>query len=395
MKPRMWFLACMLWLLAMPVAVAADLIVDAQFVADAYRRGALLWDARGAEDYAKGHLPGAVNIDDPLRVLRDENSEDFIGVEEIEQALGAAGIDPQREVVVYAGRGSPAAYFALYTLDYFGAERVHIFHGGVDEWRELGGYLTTDPVKPKPVVLKLKRAPRVTVDTDEVLSRLIRDASVQILDVRTPAEYAGVDVRAIRGGHIPRAVNIPFEQNWVDPDTPKKLAMRKVADNRGMALKPMKELQELYSRLNPKRVTIVYCQSGARASESAAVLRHLGFDNVRIYDTSWLGYASRLDAPAENENFLNLGRLKSQLRSLGEQVHVLQGELDALRKQMQPAAAIRPAPAMAQPLLLPSAPAQPAPQVTPAAQPAPQPAAPAAEPAQQPSTMDLLKHIFK
>ena len=64
------------------IAVAAQsetaaLVVDTAFVADAIQRGAILWDARVQEEYRKGHIPGAVNIGDPLRVLRSENSEDF------------------------------------------------------------------------------------------------------------------------------------------------------------------------------------------------------------------------------------------------------------------------------------------------------------------------------
>ena len=69
-------------------------------------------------------------------------------------------------------------------------------------------------------------------------------------------------MRAIRGGHVPGAVNIPYEENWVDPGTPGKLARREVANNRGMSLKSETDLRNLYSaarrqqgndRLLPKR----------------------------------------------------------------------------------------------------------------------------------------------
>jgi thiosulfate/3-mercaptopyruvate sulfurtransferase len=46
---------------------------------------------------------------------------------------------------------------------------------------------------------------------------------------RTPQEFTGEDIRAIRGGHIPGAVNIPYEQNWVDPETQTKLARKRIA----------------------------------------------------------------------------------------------------------------------------------------------------------------------
>ena len=90
---------------------------------------------------------------------------------------------------------------------------------------------------------------------------------MQIIDARTPAEFAGEDIRAIRGGHIPGAVNIPYEQNWVDPNTPAKLARKEVSSNAGMSLKRTADLKQLYSRFDPHKETIVYCQSGARASD--------------------------------------------------------------------------------------------------------------------------------
>jgi len=42
-------------------ALAAD-VVDATEVAAALKRGAIVWDVRGSDDYASGHIPGAVNI---------------------------------------------------------------------------------------------------------------------------------------------------------------------------------------------------------------------------------------------------------------------------------------------------------------------------------------------
>ena len=55
----------------------------------------------------------------------------------------------------------------------------------------------------------------------------------------------------------------------------------------------------LYAKLDPNRETVVYCQSGVRAAETAAVLKDLGFKNVKVYDSSWLGYSSTPDAPAQ------------------------------------------------------------------------------------------------
>ena len=93
----------LLWVQA---AVAASPIVDSQYVAEAIARNALVWDVRPADAYAKGHIAGAISIGDAARVLRDENTEDFISTDRIEKMLGAAGLDPKRETIVYGSRGT-------------------------------------------------------------------------------------------------------------------------------------------------------------------------------------------------------------------------------------------------------------------------------------------------
>ena len=132
-------------------------------------------------------------------------------------------------------------------------------------------------------------------------------------------------------GHVPGAVNIPYEENWVDPGTPGKLARREVANNRGLSLKSDADLRKLYSRLDANKETVVYCQSGVRAAETAAVLDKLGFRNVKVYNSSWLGYASKLDAPVENEVFFNVGALSAQLTAMQSKIDALEKALAAMR----------------------------------------------------------------
>ena len=324
MKP--WLLGLALVLSA--AGATAQTIVDLNYVQQAAARGALLWDARDKEAYAKGHIPGAVNIGDPTLTLRNENTEDYLPTADIEKALGAAGIDPAREIIVYGGRGLPSVYFGQLTLRYFGAANARVFHDGIDAWRATGLAVSTQPVKAKPVTLKLTPQPGVTVETKEVVAALKR-SDVQLVDVRTAKEFKGEDVRAIRGGHIPGAVNIPFEQNWVDPDTRGKLQRGLVKDSSGMSLKPREQLAKLYEKLDPAKETIVYCQSGNRAAPTAAVLAELGFRNVKVYDSSWLGYSSWLTAPAEDEVWTNFGSLLSAIRGLENRFGELERQTSA------------------------------------------------------------------
>src|SRR5262245_7064261 len=113
-------------------------IVDGDYVAEAITRNAVVWDVRAADAYAKGHIAGAISIGDAAKVLRDENTEDFIATDRIEKILGAAGLDPNREIIVYGSRGTWNPYFGLYTLQYFGGRNVRVYHDGIEDWAAAG-----------------------------------------------------------------------------------------------------------------------------------------------------------------------------------------------------------------------------------------------------------------
>ena len=319
------------FLSTMTFAAFTQAIVDQAYVQEALKRGAQVWDVRDAREFAKGHLPGALNFGDAASMLRDPNSEDFIAIERIEQLLGNAGINPAVETVIYGSRGTWNPYFGRYTLRYFGGMKASVFHEGIEGWRAAGLAVETTPPKVTPVKLKLVPSAGVSVTTAEMISRP-KSSGVQIIDARTPKEFAGEDIRALRGGHIPGAINIPYEQNWKDPETLVKFNLKQVADTAGMSLKPTSDLKNLYAGLDPDKETVVYCQSGVRASETAGVLEQLGFKNVRIYDSSWLGYGNRLDAPAANESVFNVGALNARMAALQQRIDILEKELAAAKK---------------------------------------------------------------
>lgn len=320
---------------AAPLAVFASPLADLTEVEAAIERGAIVWDVRPADEYRRGHLPGAVNIGDPTKVLREPGREDFVPTYRIEAILGAAGIDPAQEVVVYGRRGAHAAYFGRFALRYFGGNRVAVYHDGIDGWRQAGRRLDAGGARRTPTALRLHPRPELIVTTDEIVAATKAGADLQLVDVRTRAEHSGEDVRAIRGGHIPGSINIPYELNWRDHEAARKLARGEVPDNGGMALNDRAALEDLYSALDPFKETIVYCQSGTRSAVTATILEALGFPRVKIYDASWLGYAARLDAPVDNESFVNVGALQARLRALA-------GRLDRFEREARAPVAEQP-----------------------------------------------------
>lgn len=317
-----------LLLSSMAVAQKNDAIIQTGQVQEAIARGAILWDVRDEKSYLEGHIPGAINIGDAGNILRDVNKEDYIATAKIQAIFNAAGLDVNKDVVVYGSRGNPYAYFGLYTIHYFGGKQAQIYHDGIDAWRSAGLTLQKERPNLPAVSVTLVPQPQLLVTNEEML-KLAQSKSVQIIDVRTPDEFSGKDVRAIRGGHIPNAINIPYEENWQDPATSIKLGKKQVSDNSGMTLKSQADLKKLYSNLDPNQETVVYCQSGVRAAETATVLKNLGFKKVKVYDSSWLGWGNNLKAQVSDESFLNVGALNAKISAMQNKINQLEEALKA------------------------------------------------------------------
>jgi thiosulfate/3-mercaptopyruvate sulfurtransferase len=314
---------------SIPLATAqSNTIINLEGVKAAQQRGAIILDVRSTKEYLQGHIPGAISIGDLGTVLRDPNREDYIDLVEITAIFNQAGLDVQKEIIAYGARGNPYAYFGLFTIQYFGGKQAKVFHDGIDGWVEASLPIEKTPSTLNPVAVKLVPQPQLVV-TNEQMRKLYNNQSVQVIDARTVNEFKGNDIRAIRGGHIPGAVSIPYEQNWKDPQTVTKLAKKEVKTNAGMALKEKGDLNQLYSKFDPNKETVVYCQSGVRASETAVVLQNLGFKNVKVYDSSWLGWASNLSSPVADETYLNVGLLNAKMSAMQNKINELEAALKA------------------------------------------------------------------
>ena len=313
---------------ALACAQKNDVIIQTEQMQQALARGAIIWDVRDEKSYLDGHIPGAINIGDAGNVLRDPNKEDYIATDKIQSIFNAAGLNVNRDIVVYGSRGNPYVYFGLYTINYFGGKQAQIYHDGMDAWKSAGLPIQKERATLPAVTVALVPQPQLVVSNEEML-KIVQSKSAQIIDARTPDEFSGKDVRAIRGGHIPNAINIPYESNWQDPATAIKLGKKQVSDNSGMTLKSQDDLKKLYSSLDPNQDTVVYCQSGVRAAETATVLKNLGFKKVKVYDSSWLGWGNNLKVQVADETFLNVGALNARMAAMQNKINQLEEALKA------------------------------------------------------------------
>lgn len=79
-----------------------------------------------------------------------------------------------------------------------------------------------------------------------------KDATVVVLDVRTPGEY--------KDGHIAGAVNIDFKE---------------------------KDFADKVAKLDREKTYVVHCQSGARSTKSLETLKKLGFKSLVHLDNGF------------------------------------------------------------------------------------------------------------
>ncbi len=245
--------------------------------------------------YASGHIPGAVEID-WVRDLNDPVRRDYLHKDKFEALMRSRGITRDMTVVLYGDKNNWWAAYAFWIFQLFGHTNAKIMDGGRHKWDKEGRPTTTDVpnITPSDYTAPERDDSKLRAFRDQVLEH--SGAKKPMVDVRSPEEYRGERLHmpdypnegALRGGHIPGAVNVP----WATAINPENGAF-KSAD----------ELKAIYVEgkgLNPADETIAYCRIGERSSHTWFVLTYLlGFDKVRNYDGSWMEYGNLVNVPVE------------------------------------------------------------------------------------------------
>jgi thiosulfate/3-mercaptopyruvate sulfurtransferase len=246
---------------------------------------ALVIDARPAEQFAEGHLEGAVHLDLWGVSLIDTSAAPlraFMWM--IGHLFSLRGVVPDRPVVVYEQDAGIRAARVFWFLEYLGHPGAHVLDGGIDAWKRARLPVTTRAVAPTPSEWHGTPDPSRLATWDLVYARL-GQAETAIVDTRSAAEHRGDLVRAARGGAIPGAVHLEWKNNLA-PDG---------------CFKSVDELRAMYEALGvtPDREVITYCQGGYRAAHTYLALRRLGYPRVRNYTGSWKEWGDRVDLPLE------------------------------------------------------------------------------------------------
>ena len=237
-------------------------------------------DVRTAEEYAGGHIPGAVHL--APDAVSDPNSP-IAGALRTETALasmiGGLGISPETDVVLYDGRGGFHAARVFWLLEYLGHRRVSLLNGGIQNWVAQGHAVDTgaaEAAAPTRDAAGFTPAvtPRRHASADWILERR-NDPETMVIDVRPTQLFAA--------GHIPWAQNIPWSQNLNDDGTMLTAdALRAHFEAHGVT---------------PDRNIVVHCQNGLASAHTYFALRLLDYPRVRTYHRSWSEWGSAGDLP--------------------------------------------------------------------------------------------------
>jgi len=273
-----------------------EVLVDTQWVVDHIND----LDVRIAEvdydptaNYNLGHVPGAV-LFDWKKDINDPVTRNIFSKQTCEDLLQRAGVNNNTTLVLYGDFNNWFAAFAFWAFKYYGFKDLRLMNGGRKKWLEedrpitkdipqyqLGNFKATEPDK------------SIRVFLNQVKEALDKE-NIAMVDVRSPKEFTGEILappeypteHAQRGGHIPRASNIPWSQAVKDDGT----------------FKSVEDLKQLYQSkgIVPEKEIIAYCRIGERSSHTWFVLKYLlGYPNVKNYDGSWTEWGNMVDNPIE------------------------------------------------------------------------------------------------
>jgi thiosulfate/3-mercaptopyruvate sulfurtransferase len=266
----------------------AGLVVDAKWLAQhLHDPDLVLLQVGTKETYDQQHIPGA-RFGDWMQLHMMDMQPGALTLEmppaaQLHDALEGFGISDTSHVVVYASDGywSPSTRVVL-TLDYAGLKNVSYLDGGLKGWIASGQPVSKEaPLARKGTLSPLTVRP-VIVDAAFVQSHA-HAPGFAVVDARTTEFWDGTRGGGQRGqekkfGHIPGALNAPFDQ---------------FAGGDG-ELKPDAEIAAIFAKAGVKKgdTVIGYCHIGQQATAMLFAARTQGH-NVVLYDGSFEDWNAR------------------------------------------------------------------------------------------------------
>ncbi len=226
----------------------------------------------GAEQYAAGHIPGAVHLD-YAHELADPATPYATRVAPLElfaQALGERGIGDAATIVAYDDGDVPYAARFLWMCRYYGHDAVAILAGGFKAWRAAGYPVTLAVPSYARATFTPHPRPELRASRAEVLALARGEGRGQLLETQREKTYA------MRDRDVAGAIRLSGSQLLEDAN--------------GGRVAPREKLDALVNGagLDRTKRTILTCGSGVSAAGSYVALLAAGFTDLAVYDGSWL-----------------------------------------------------------------------------------------------------------
>ena len=266
--------------------IRADLclVIDCRF--------ALTDPDKGQQDWLEEHIPGAryAHLDrdlaGPVTALTGRHPlPDPVRFSEF---LATVGWTPETLLVAYDDGSNGIAVRLWWLMHYFG-QSAALLDGGLAAWKT-AGY----PVESGTTITfassmhDLTPNVNLSLSVDEVRAG-IESGSVQVLDARAEDRFHGViEPLDSRAGHIPGAINRPFQANL---------------DDNGRFKSPEKLRAEFQSLLTPvaaKRLAHS-CGSGVTACHNFFAMELAGLSPSHLYPGSWSEWIRDPNRPIETD----------------------------------------------------------------------------------------------
>ncbi len=235
--------------------------------------------------FERGHIQGAQNIVWHTDLV-DTVERDIAKPEKFQALARKLGIDKDTTIVLYGDSNNWFAAWGAWVFDIYGLrDNVKLLDGGRKKW-ELAAKASTFTVAEPNRKLRARLL--------DVVSVVEKKTDARILDIRSPDEFsgkiiapAGFQELALRAGHIPGSVNVPWARAVNQADG---------------TLKSPEELKKLYAEvgIDGSKPVITTCRIGERSSHTWFILsRVLGYQ-VANYDGSWTEYGNVVGLPINN-----------------------------------------------------------------------------------------------
>lgn len=240
----------------------------------------------GAQQYAEGHIPGAVFFDHETDLCSPKTGKNgrhpLPKREDFAKLLAQRGIDIAKETIVYDADNMMFAAHMWWMLRWVGFTNVRVLNGGIKAWKAAGGAVETGIAKPLPSVSwQMPESPMVVYTADQVLAN-ITTPQFTLIDARAPERYRG-DVEPMDpvAGHIPGAINRPFALNL----------------NAEGLMKSPEELRQSFAQYDKYDLIVHQCGSGVTACHNILAMEEAGLHNYALYAGSWSEWVADASHP--------------------------------------------------------------------------------------------------